>query len=96
MRVVIVCTESTPEAREFLDGAPNGLLPLVDRPLVQHVVEYLVANGFKQLDLIVSGDTQSSADASRSARKNRMSVASPAMAIDSSGTASAWVAARPK
>jgi lipopolysaccharide/colanic/teichoic acid biosynthesis glycosyltransferase len=53
MKAVLIATGKTPENRipdkEYLPP----LLPLIDRPFIQHVVEHLVSRGVKELEVVL-------------------------------------------
>lgn len=53
-RAIIVATgaDSTPAGQQM--PIPNFLLPLVDRPFIQHVVEYFIGRGVTEYDFILS------------------------------------------
>jgi len=54
MRAILVATGESPEMTAFRDQWPTALLPLLDRPWIQHVVEQLAAQGFTELDIVLS------------------------------------------
>jgi len=54
MRAVLFCTGDWPDLAPLNDRLPGPLLPLLDRPFVQHVVEYLISRGVKRLDIVLS------------------------------------------
>ena len=54
MRAVIVCAAAPAPLAELTQGAPTALLPLVDRPFLQHMMEQLAERGIRQVDLILS------------------------------------------
>jgi NDP-sugar pyrophosphorylase family protein len=54
MRAVLVATGDAAALAPLTEREPVPLLPLVDRPLVQHVVESLVARGVRHIDFILS------------------------------------------
>ena len=54
MRAVILCTVAAEPFGPLTRGAPAALLPLGDRPFLQHVMERLAAQGFRQVDLVLS------------------------------------------
>ena len=54
MRAVIVCAASAAPLASLTRGAPPALLPLVDRPFLQHLLERLADQGFRQVDLVLS------------------------------------------
>lgn len=53
IRAVLDATDPVPELQPFCPGNPVCLLPLLDRPFVQHVIEYLVRLGIKRVDVIL-------------------------------------------
>ena len=54
MRAILVATGESPAMPAFREHRPTAMLPLLDRPWVQHVVEYLAARGFDEFDVILS------------------------------------------
>lgn len=54
MRAIIVATGYRPAMDPLNQRYPTPLLPLVDRPFVQHVVEYLVEQGCTEFDFLLS------------------------------------------
>jgi lipopolysaccharide/colanic/teichoic acid biosynthesis glycosyltransferase len=53
MRAVLIATGQSAEDVLLSDRYPVPMLPLVDRPFLQHVVEYLVAQGVRVFDWIL-------------------------------------------
>lgn len=53
MRSVIVATGEGVGIAPLTERMPVGMLPLLDRPLLQHQVEYLVSQGIKQFDFVL-------------------------------------------
>lgn len=53
MRAIILCTSPGDEPGPLDDRHPTGMLPLVDRPMLQHVIEALVAQDVRELDLVL-------------------------------------------
>lgn len=53
MRAIVIATGYQPDSTIFSDCLPNLLLPLVDRPFIQHVVEYLIDQGATDFDFIL-------------------------------------------
>jgi lipopolysaccharide/colanic/teichoic acid biosynthesis glycosyltransferase len=53
MRAVILATGSSPEMAAVTDRWLPPLLPLVDRPFVQQVVEYLAGQGVRDIDFVL-------------------------------------------
>jgi NDP-sugar pyrophosphorylase family protein len=54
MRAVIFSTGECPSIRPLNDRYPSSLVPLVDRPFLQHVVEYLVSQGVTHFEIVRS------------------------------------------
>lgn len=54
MRTVLIATRKLAEMKILTEHYPAVLLPLVDRPFIQHVVEYLVNQGITDFDVILS------------------------------------------
>jgi lipopolysaccharide/colanic/teichoic acid biosynthesis glycosyltransferase len=54
MRVVLIATSAAPAQSALRDHGPTAMLPLVDRPFLQHVVELLASRGFREFDVILS------------------------------------------
>jgi lipopolysaccharide/colanic/teichoic acid biosynthesis glycosyltransferase len=54
MQAVILATADPAALAPLHEGHPLALLPLVDRPLIQHVVEYLAGQGVHRFDWILS------------------------------------------
>lgn len=54
MNAVIIATGQNPELAPLTDWYPTPLLPVVDRPFIQHVVEYLIDQGVTDFDFILS------------------------------------------
>lgn len=53
MRAVIVATADWPGFAPLRERYPLPLLPLVDRPFIQHLVEFLAGRGVKEFDFIL-------------------------------------------
>lgn len=53
MRAVVIATGRQGASMPFADRLPHCLLPLVDRPFLQHVVESLVEVGFDRIDFVL-------------------------------------------
>jgi mannose-1-phosphate guanylyltransferase/phosphomannomutase len=53
MRAVIVATADAPGFAPLRERYPLPLLPLVDRPFIQHLVEFLADRGVKEFDFIL-------------------------------------------
>jgi NDP-sugar pyrophosphorylase family protein len=54
MRAVIIATGESPGIKPLDDHYPVPLLPLVDRPFIQHVVEFCAAQGVSRFDFVLS------------------------------------------
>lgn len=54
MRAVIICTAAAEPFGALTRGAPAALLPLGDRPFLQHVMERLAVQGVRQVDMVLS------------------------------------------
>ncbi|HVQ37788.1 MAG TPA: NDP-sugar synthase [Pyrinomonadaceae bacterium] len=54
MRAIVIATGYQPESTTFSESMPSILLPLVDRPFIQHVTEYLIDQGVNEFDFILS------------------------------------------
>ncbi len=54
MRAVIIATGHQTESAPFSDRIPSVMLPLVDRPFIQQVIEYLVDRKITEFDLVLS------------------------------------------
>jgi NDP-sugar pyrophosphorylase family protein len=53
MKAIIVAPGHAEDYGDLSQRRPVELLPLVDRPVIQHVLELLVEHGFEELDFIV-------------------------------------------
>ncbi|HHO75105.1 MAG TPA: NDP-sugar synthase [Deltaproteobacteria bacterium] len=53
MVAIILADGKSCKMKALTQDCPAPLIPLVDRPFIQHVVEYLVGNGFHELDIIL-------------------------------------------
>jgi lipopolysaccharide/colanic/teichoic acid biosynthesis glycosyltransferase len=53
MRAVIFSSGEWPGIAPLNERCPAPLLPLVDRPFLQHVVEYLASQGVRQFDFVL-------------------------------------------
>ena len=51
---VLLAAEARPRERGLGDRLPAALLPLVDRPFIQHVVEHLVDCGITEIHVVLS------------------------------------------
>jgi NDP-sugar pyrophosphorylase family protein len=54
MRAVVICSGPNPALHGLDDHQPAALLPLCDRPFLQHVVEYLALSGAREFEFILS------------------------------------------
>ena len=54
MRAVLVATGDGPGVGLLEERYPAPILPLVDRPFIQHVVEFLIAQGVDEFDFVLS------------------------------------------
>ncbi len=54
MRVILLATGVNPEVQKFVPDQIPALLPLIDRPFIQHVVEILASQGAKEFEVILS------------------------------------------
>ncbi|MEP6534854.1 MAG: NDP-sugar synthase [Bryobacteraceae bacterium] len=54
MRAIIIATGFSAGQPPLAERMPNCLLPLIDRPFVQHVVEYLAEEGVREVDFVLS------------------------------------------
>lgn len=54
MHALIIATGYNPEMALLNERYPNALLPLVDRPFLQHIVEILVEQGIRHFDFVLS------------------------------------------
>lgn len=54
MRAIVIATGEGPGVAPLDERYPVPLLPLIDRPFLQHVVEYLVAQGITRFDFVLS------------------------------------------
>lgn len=54
MRAILVCAEAPRPLGTLTGGAPAALLPLVDRPFLEHVLERLAVQGVRHVDLLLS------------------------------------------
>lgn len=54
MKAVLFCTDSSSDFSPFDKMYPSALLPLVDRPFVQHVVEVVAEEDLTELDFVLS------------------------------------------
>ena len=54
MRVILLAIGVNPEVQKFVPEQMAALLPLLDRPFVQHVIERLSAQGAREFDVVMS------------------------------------------
>lgn len=54
MQAIVIATGYNPALEPLTEWYPAPLLPVVDRPLAQHVVEYLVDQGVADFDFVLS------------------------------------------
>jgi lipopolysaccharide/colanic/teichoic acid biosynthesis glycosyltransferase len=54
MRAIVIATGYNPSMSPLTDWYPVPMLPVVDRPIIQHVVEYLVDQGVTACDFVLS------------------------------------------
>jgi NDP-sugar pyrophosphorylase family protein len=54
MRTIVIATGHSPDMTPASERHPSPLLPLVDRPFIQHVVEFLVDQGVAEFDFVLS------------------------------------------
>ncbi len=54
MKAVIIATGLSPGMEPLNERYPTPLLPLVDRPFIQHVVEFLVEGGITRFEFVLS------------------------------------------
>lgn len=54
MRVILLATGVNSEVQKFVPEQMAALLPLLDRPFVQHVIERLSAQGAREFDVVLS------------------------------------------
>ena len=60
MNAVVIATRKAPEMDRLAERYPAALLPLFDRPFIQHVVEYLAGQG--DLRLVLASENRSQPD----------------------------------
>jgi len=53
MKAILIATGKSPENRIPDERYLSPLLPLIDRPFIQHVVEYLVSRDIKELEVVL-------------------------------------------
>lgn len=54
MRAIIIAADGPTTVDAGAQRRPAAMLPLLDRPFVQHVVEFLVTNGITRIDFVLS------------------------------------------
>ncbi|MEW6128494.1 MAG: sugar transferase [Acidobacteriota bacterium] len=54
MKAIIIATGKNYDLAALNEHYPTPLIPLVNRPFIQHVIEYLVDNGITAMEFIVS------------------------------------------
>src|SRR5580698_9322 len=54
MIAILVCTGQNPELHGLDEHLPTPLLPVVDRPFLQHIIEYLALQGVRQFEILLS------------------------------------------
>lgn len=54
MRAIIIATGHAPEIESMNEPRPVPLFPLIDRPFIQHTIEYLVDQGATEFDFLLS------------------------------------------
>jgi NDP-sugar pyrophosphorylase family protein len=54
MRAIILATGNAPGTAPLNEHYPTPLFPLVDRPFLQHVIEYCINQGVTQFDFVLS------------------------------------------
>lgn len=54
MRAVIIAAGEAPGIKPLDEHYPAPLLPLIDRPFIQHVVEFYAAQGVTRIDFVLS------------------------------------------
>jgi NDP-sugar pyrophosphorylase family protein len=54
MRAIIVATNSTKELMSFANKDITAMLPVANKPFIQHIVEFLAEKGFDQMDFLIS------------------------------------------
>jgi len=53
MRAIIIATGGTDDNGSNIERWPAPLVPVLDRPFIQHVVEYLAENGVREMEFIL-------------------------------------------
>jgi NDP-sugar pyrophosphorylase family protein len=54
MRAIVIATGHSDEVAALNHHGPTEMIPMVDRPFIQHVVEYLVDKGVTEFDFILA------------------------------------------
>jgi len=54
LRAVVIASGDNPRLLSLNERYPAPLLPLVDRPFLQHILEHLVHHGVRQFDFVLS------------------------------------------
>ena len=54
MRAVLIATGEWRDAAALAEWYPVPLVPLHDRPLIQHIVEFFARQGIRQYDIVLS------------------------------------------
>src|SRR5258708_629308 len=54
MKAVVIATDYYPQSARLNERMPLCLLPLVDRPFIQHIVEMLVDQGISEFDFVLN------------------------------------------
>ena len=54
MRAILIAVGGRDGAAPLIDRYSDPLLPLVDRPFLQHVIEYLARQGVRRFDIVLS------------------------------------------
>jgi len=62
MKVAILCGGKGTRLAELTEGIPKGLIPIGDRPIVQHVMDHFASYGHSDFVLLVGYQAQKFAD----------------------------------
>jgi len=54
MRAIVFAHRNTHAMESLNDGLPTQMIPLVDRPFIHHVIDLLVQQGVRSIDLVLS------------------------------------------
>ncbi len=54
MRAIVIATGFEPEMDPLNERFPSPMTPFIDRPFIQHVVEYITTNGVEEIDFVLS------------------------------------------